>query len=163
MTGPSDLKESTQPQTVLVTGGSGFIAGWAIADLLKRGYTVRATLRSLTQEPRIRAALATQTDPGERFIAAGDWMWMVDVARVLREELGDEAAKAPTKMMPDLMLRLGALFDPKARFAVPLLGRKHVFSSAKAKAKLGWAPRPAGDTIIDAARSAIALGASGAS
>ncbi|MEU0883152.1 NAD-dependent epimerase/dehydratase family protein [Lentzea sp. NPDC005914] len=32
--------------TVLVTGGSGFVAGWTIAELLSRGYDVRTTVRS---------------------------------------------------------------------------------------------------------------------
>jgi dihydroflavonol-4-reductase len=32
-------------ETVLVTGGTGFVAGWVIADLRNRGYTVRTTIR----------------------------------------------------------------------------------------------------------------------
>jgi uncharacterized protein YbjT (DUF2867 family) len=31
---------------VLVTGGTGYVAGWVIVELLKRGYDVRATVRS---------------------------------------------------------------------------------------------------------------------
>lgn len=46
------------PETVLVTGGTGFIAGWCIAELLRRGYAVRATVRSLSREPAVRAAIA---------------------------------------------------------------------------------------------------------
>ncbi|WP_197933071.1 NAD-dependent epimerase/dehydratase family protein [Spirosoma aureum] len=34
-------------QTVLVTGGSGFIASYCIMALLREGYKVKATLRSL--------------------------------------------------------------------------------------------------------------------
>ncbi|MFC0436237.1 NmrA family NAD(P)-binding protein [Kutzneria buriramensis] len=33
-------------ETVLVTGGTGYVAGWCVAELLKRGYTVRTTVRS---------------------------------------------------------------------------------------------------------------------
>lgn len=33
--------------TVLVTGGTGFLAGWTIRTLLERGYTVRTTIRSI--------------------------------------------------------------------------------------------------------------------
>ena len=36
--------------TVLVTGGSGYIAGWVIVELLKRGYDVRTTVRSAKKE-----------------------------------------------------------------------------------------------------------------
>lgn len=52
--------------TVLVTGGSGFIAGWCIVQLLERGYTVRTTLRSLDKAPGVRAGVAGETDPGDR-------------------------------------------------------------------------------------------------
>lgn len=59
-------------ETVLVTGGSGFVAGWCIVELLRRGYDVRATVRDVAKGERVRAAAATQVDPGERlsFIAA---------------------------------------------------------------------------------------------
>ena len=36
-------------ETVLVTGGTGFVAGWCIVELLRRGYAVRTTVRSLAQ------------------------------------------------------------------------------------------------------------------
>ena len=46
---------------VLVTGGSGFIAGHCILQLLDQGYLVRTTVRSLDREPAVRAVL---TDAG---------------------------------------------------------------------------------------------------
>src|SRR5215210_4376540 len=52
-------------KTVLVTGGSGYIAGWCIAELLKRGYRVRTTVRSPRREPEVRAAIGSQTDAHE--------------------------------------------------------------------------------------------------
>lgn len=53
-------------ETVLVTGGTGFVAGWCIVELLKRGYAVRATVRSLGKESAIREAVATQVEIGDR-------------------------------------------------------------------------------------------------
>lgn len=41
--------------TVLVTGGTGFVAGWCIAGLLDRGYTVRTTVRDLGRAPHVLA------------------------------------------------------------------------------------------------------------
>jgi nucleoside-diphosphate-sugar epimerase len=52
--------------TVLVTGGSGFIAGWCIVELLRRGYNVRTTVRSLAKEGAVRTAIGAEVDPGER-------------------------------------------------------------------------------------------------
>jgi len=37
---------TTPNSTVLVTGANGFIATWLVGDLLTRGYTVRAAVRS---------------------------------------------------------------------------------------------------------------------
>ena len=58
--------------TVLVTGGSGYIGGWCIIGLLQQGYTVRTTVRTLSREAEVRAALGTVVDPGDRlsFFAA---------------------------------------------------------------------------------------------
>ncbi|MES2742528.1 MAG: NAD-dependent epimerase/dehydratase family protein [Pseudomonadota bacterium] len=103
-------------------------------------------------------AMTAPQAAGQRFIAAGEWVWMADVAAMLRAALGDAARKAPTRTMPDFVLRLVALFDRPARFVTPLLGRRHVFTSAKAQTMLGWRPRPAAETVAEAARSAIAHG-----
>jgi dihydroflavonol-4-reductase len=44
--------------TVLVTGGSGFLAGHIILQLLATGHTVRTTVRDLAREPSVRETLA---------------------------------------------------------------------------------------------------------
>ncbi|GJF32724.1 dihydroflavonol-4-reductase [Kitasatospora sp. NE20-6] len=63
----------TSEQRVLVTGGSGFIAGHCILRLLEQGHFVRTTVRSPEREPAVRAALADAgMTRGERleFVAA---------------------------------------------------------------------------------------------
>ncbi len=52
--------------TVLVTGGSGYLGGWCVIELLRRGYIVRTTVRSLSREPQVRATVASEVDPGDR-------------------------------------------------------------------------------------------------
>ncbi|HET6295999.1 MAG TPA: NAD-dependent epimerase/dehydratase family protein [Kribbella sp.] len=53
-------------ETVLVTGGTGYVAGWCVVELLKRGFDVRTTVRSLAKEAAVRTAVASEVDPGER-------------------------------------------------------------------------------------------------
>src|SRR5471030_1693005 len=53
-------------QTVLVTGGSGYIGGWCVATLLERGHRVRTSVRDLAREGAVRAAIATVVDPADR-------------------------------------------------------------------------------------------------
>lgn len=55
-----------QMKTVLVTGGSGFLGSWCVIELLRRDYRVRTTVRDLAREPEVRAAIASEVDPGER-------------------------------------------------------------------------------------------------
>jgi nucleoside-diphosphate-sugar epimerase len=44
-------------ETVLVTGASGFIAKHCIAELIRQGYSVKATLRDLSREEETRRAI----------------------------------------------------------------------------------------------------------
>jgi nucleoside-diphosphate-sugar epimerase len=60
-------------QTVLVTGGSGFLGGWCLVELLQRGYRARTTVRDLARESEVRAAVGTQVDVRDRLdVVAAD-------------------------------------------------------------------------------------------
>lgn len=102
----------------------------------------------------IRAMSAPQA-AGQRFIAAGDFVWMGDIARALREGLGEAGAKAPTKTMPDLAVKIAALFQPQLRFFAGDVGLRRETVTAKARELLGFAPRPVAQTVVDCARSVV--------
>lgn len=103
-------------------------------------------------------ALTADGINGGRFIASGPFMMMKDVAAILRDRLGIEARKVPTRGLPDLVLRLASLFDPTIRMVTGELGKRRITPSDHASTVLGWVPRPAADTIVDTARSLIDLG-----
>jgi len=107
---------------------------------------------------QIRAMTAPEAG-GERFVAVGQFRWMSEVAETLRDNLGDEAAKVPTRKVPDLLVKGMGLFDPGVRSIVNQLGKKLTYSSAKAERLLDWSPRPAEESVLDCARSLIARGA----
>lgn len=103
--------------------------------------------------------LLAMTDPaakGERFLAiAGESMWMADVAKVLCEQLGAQASKVSTQVIPDdVVLKNPAMVNG----LVSLLGVDMNATSAKAMQLLGWAPRSREASIVACAESLIRLG-----
>ncbi len=58
--------------TVLVSGGSGYIAGYLIRQLIAGGWTVRTTVRSLSREAEVRRVLAV--DDSKLLFFAADLM-----------------------------------------------------------------------------------------
>ena len=100
-------------------------------------------------------AMTAAAAAGQRFIAAGEYMWMEDIARTLRKELGAAAAKTPTRRLPDFVVRMLLPFAPNLRSLAPLLGRRFPLTSDKARQTLGFAPRPAAMTVVDCARSLL--------
>jgi nucleoside-diphosphate-sugar epimerase len=94
-------------------------------------------------------AMTEPAAANERFLATGELLWMRDVATTLRARLGARAAKVRTRELPSWLVRGLAFLAPPLRGLVPELGRRNDVSSAKARRVLGFAPRPAADTIAD--------------
>lgn len=95
---------------------------------------------------------------GERFIAAGPFMWMGDVAKVLKDGLGVQARKVPTRKLPNVVLKILALFDPIVKQVVSELENVRDASSLHAKDVLGWQTRDPKESILDTARDMIRRG-----
>ena len=105
----------------------------------------------------IRAAV----DPaagGNRFIATDRFLWLEEVAAILRERLGDAAPKIPKRVAPNILIRTLGLFDGSIRSVVSDLGKQSWFSSESARTKLGWSTRPVEDSLEDTARSLLLRG-----
>lgn len=95
---------------------------------------------------------------GERFIASGPFMWMEDVAAILRSGLGADGRKVPTRRLPTWLMRILANFDPVIRQVKGELGNVRENDASHARERLGWVPRPAEESILDTARDLIRLG-----
>src|SRR6478609_4944516 len=65
---------SDSSERVLVTGGTGFLGGWCVAELLRRGFEVRTTIRNVAREPAVRATVERAgVDAGDRLtVVAAD-------------------------------------------------------------------------------------------
>jgi nucleoside-diphosphate-sugar epimerase len=96
---------------------------------------------------------------GERFLAtAGDFMSLVEVAKVLKNLLGPAAKRVPTRELPNWVVRLAALRDPAVRLILPELGKVKTGTNEKAKRLLAWKPRSNEEAILATAESLLRLG-----
>lgn len=100
-------------------------------------------------------AMESPAAAGQRFLATGEFLWMRELAEMLRANLGDKAKMVPTRSIPDFVVRLAARRDPALAEVIPALGRRNRHSTAKARDLLGWQPRPVADTVLDCARSLL--------
>jgi dihydroflavonol-4-reductase len=100
-------------------------------------------------------AMTAAAAAGQRFIAAGEFMWMEDMAKTLRAQLGAAGAKISTRRLPDFVVRLLLPFMANLRSLAPLLGRRFPLNANKARQVLSFAPRPAATTLVECARSLL--------
>ena len=96
---------------------------------------------------------------GDRFLAAGRFMKIIEIAEVLRERLPPEhTKKVPKRVMPDWMVSVLALFNPGVRSIKSEIGKTRNVDASHAKERLGWETRPAEDSLVDCAESLIEHG-----
>jgi dihydroflavonol-4-reductase len=120
--------------------------GWEIADV-----------RDVVQMHLL--AMTTPAAAGHRFFCGNGFMWMNDIARVLKEKMPEYSKKVPTKNLPVWLMRILAKFDKEVRTVAFELNMKHEASNSKARDILGWQPRNNEDAILDTGRSLIDIGA----
>lgn len=145
----ADFSASVEVVRRMLTGGVPMIpnVGFSIVDV--RDVAMLHVLALEAEPATIRS---------ERFAASTEFVWMADIARLLREHLGRDARKVPTRRMPDVLLRLMGLVSRDIRQLTGEIGAKRTLSGQHARDRLGWTTRAAERTIVDTARSLIAQG-----
>lgn len=84
---------------------------------------------------------------GERYILADKFYWLKDFGQVLRDAFPDRASKVPTRMMPDLLVKILALVSGDMKTIAMELGRRRFSSSEKIRALLGRELIPGDESI----------------
>lgn len=106
--------------------------------------------------------LRAMTDPaarGERFLATvGKSMWMIEIAKLLRQHFGKKAGKVSTEVWPDEQVRIASRTNEQLKAVVPLLNYDMNATGEKAERLLGWAPQSREGAIIATAESLFRLG-----
>lgn len=105
-----------------------------------------------------RLAMATPAAAGNRYICAGDHVWMRDMATIMAREYRPRGYSIATRPMPYWLMWTLGRFDSTVRLALRFHGHTQRVSAAKATRELGWTMRPIEDTIVDAAESLIRHG-----
>lgn len=96
---------------------------------------------------------------GERFLAvAGDFMSILEIARLLKARMGEAARKVPTRELPNWLVRLAALRDSAVKQIIPELGRRKNATNEKARRLLNWQPHSNEEAILATAESLVRLG-----
>ncbi len=105
-----------------------------------------------------RLAMETPAAAGNRYLCAGDQVWMEDIATLLAAEFGPRGYRIPTRRLPYALMWAIARFDPAVRLALEYVGREQIVSAAQARDHLGWTQRPLRATVTDTAESLIEHG-----
>lgn len=102
------------------------------------------------------------TDPaakGERFLAlAGEFLSVVQVARILKRRMGAAGRRIPALELPDFLVRLAARRDEAVQQILPELGKRKNGTNEKARRVLGWQPRSNEECLVATAESLVRLG-----
>jgi nucleoside-diphosphate-sugar epimerase len=104
-------------------------------------------------------AMTSPVAKGERFLAvAGEFVSVLDVARILKQRMGSLAKRVPTRELPNWLVRLAALRDPAVKQILPELGTTKNATNEKARRVLGWTPLSNEEAIAATAESLVRHG-----
>ncbi len=104
------------------------------------------------------AAMEKPGAAGQRFIAAAEFIWLIDMTRILARRFPERARRLPKWELPNGITRLAGIVRPDIKATLGDLGRVWHVSGAKAQETFGIAFRPAQEAIVAMAEKLIALG-----
>jgi dihydroflavonol-4-reductase len=125
-------------ERVLVTGGTGFVAGWCIVELDKRGYAVRTTVRQKSSQPagvEIFIADLTKDDGWDQAMDGVDYV--LHVASPLGTDEKD----------PDMLVRAARDGTLRVLKAATRAGVKRVVMTSSTAACTGPGGVPGDETV----------------
>jgi nucleoside-diphosphate-sugar epimerase len=133
-------------ETVLVTGGTGFIGGWCIVALRRRGYAVRTSIRDPSRDAAVRSAIASAAVPTDR---------LTSVRADLTSDAGWDAAVAGCDYVLHIASPLGRkaardaqdLIVPARDGTIRVLGQPHAGVRRVVMTSAAAAARPPQDRI----------------
>lgn len=99
-------------------------------------------------------AMETSDSIGKRFIGVDRYLTFAEIAGLLKAD--HPSRKIPTRVAPNLLIRLMAIFDKTVRGIVPMLGKRESVSNARAQSLLAMefrdvrqAVRESGAYLVD--------------
>lgn len=90
-------------------------------------------------------ALENPDTIGKRFIAADRFLWIDEIAAILKAAHPDLGIT--TRRAPAIVVRLLSLFDPSLRPILPMLGKRQDMTSARARSEMGMRFRDVAESI----------------
>ena len=102
-------------------------------------------------------AMTHKKAAGERFIASADEMWLIELCTILNKA---GYRKAPTRKMPNWMVKVFGLFDAPTKQISELLDSERFTPADKAKSLLGWQARDINSSILETAAQLKSMGMS---
>ena len=95
----------------------------------------------------------------QRFLAvAGEFLSIVQIARILKRRMGPAGKRIPTIELPDFLVRLAARGDEAVQQILPELGKRKNATNEKARRLLNWQPRSNEECLVATAESLVRLG-----
>jgi len=104
-----------------------------------------------------RLALETTEASGGRYMGVSETAWFIDMMRPIKARLGRSASKVPSFEMPNLLVRIVAIFDAAARGIVPELGYLAKVDNSRTRKALGIEFIPVTESAPAIAQSLVDL------